>query len=240
MRRKAAANVFSSPFRLIQHSAIVFNLKSILKFRCTPPSVCSQWSTRNDCERRPNRGQLFSTSPFHIMQQKIYFNMDTNSMNSHLEISGIQMITSIADSFKINSNIAGHIKSITIDDKTDETDEGDENDVADEGDENDVADEDGESDDAGEEDENNDADEDEEPTKGMTRCCDSLGFVLEEICLHGQLESFNWPGFDSCYSDGMRSEVFWKALSKAAATLRHLNIGFYVHELHKLRKLVSS
>jgi len=171
------------------------------------------------------------------MQQKVYFNMDINSMNPHLEISGIETITSIADSFKINSNIAGHIKSITIDDKTDETDEGDENDVADE---------DGESDDAGEDDENNDADEDEEERakeqvdKGMTRFCNSLGFVLEEICLHGQLESFNWPGFDMCDSDAVRSEVFWKALSKAAATLRHLNIGFYIHELHKLRKLVSS
>jgi len=130
-------------------------------------------------------------------------------MNPLLEIFGVEMITSIADSFKTNSNIAGHIKSITIDDKKDDADE-----------------------------------DEEEPAKeqveeGVTRSCDSLGFILEEICLHGQLESFSWTGYDM-HSSAVRSEVFWEALSKAAATLRDLNLGFYVHEIHKLGKLVSS
>ena len=89
-------------------------------------------------------------------------------------------------------------------------------------------------------DEEDDAWEDDRESQGterMARACEHLVTIIDMIMLHDQLESFKWTGYELSQSRVVRSETFWKALAKTAPSLKHLNLGFYVHEIHGLSKV---
>ncbi|MCJ1388812.1 hypothetical protein MMC18_001662 [Xylographa bjoerkii] len=89
-------------------------------------------------------------------------------------------------------------------------------------------------------DEENDAWEEDgklQETERMAGACEHLAAIIDMIVLRGGLESFSWTGYELSQSRVVRPKAFWKSLAKTVPTLKHLNLGFYVHEIHDLSKV---
>jgi hypothetical protein len=73
--------------------------------------------------------------------------------------------------------------------------------------------------------------------KRMNKLCAPIISILNGIeAAGGSLEAFSWGHEDGWWdSNGTRPKEYWAALWKHARTLKKLDIGFYTHEVHKVR-----
>lgn len=84
----------------------------------------------------------------------------------------------------------------------------------------------------------NESDEDQKNREAdlAISLCDGATRLLEAILNSGQLESFEWILDHYSQKIPARSEAFWTMLSNFSGDLKTLDLGFYTHEIHNLKK----